>query len=531
MTTFALTAYPLSSAFSSQLERAAGEPVEVLVLPELRRLSLPAMTRRLRSLRGDCLIPLEDPTSIVLLPILEGLAAATRASAITIVHVDGTRETSSRSRGLAHAGRLLAASVHAQVAMRRARRDLDVLLGESRLDAPVAHRRVLYLNTNLWFGVRAGGSIAHVAGVANAFFERGYALDLATAPEPVGVTEMASVYKLTPPRSYGLPVESNLYRFGRTVPAQLQDVAEPGFVYQRHSIGSYAGAAISRRLRVPLVVEYNGSEVWVARHWGQPLRYERLAIDAENATLRHAHLVVTVSEALSDELLARGVEPARVIWHPNGVDEASFDPARFSEDAREALRDRYAIPHDAVLITFVGTFGQWHGADVLARAIRAQADWARENGVRFLLVGDGLTMPLVRAELEGLDDLATLAGLVPQVDAPLHLAASDVLVSPHVPNVDGSPFFGSPTKLFEYMAAGKAIVASNLDQIGEVLRDDLAILVRPGDVKDLGRGLREAAGDSVLRERLGRRARERVLDRYTWRHHVDAILERLPEAE
>jgi glycosyltransferase involved in cell wall biosynthesis len=274
---------------------------------------------------------------------------------------------------------------------------------------------------------------------------------------------------------------------------------------------------------VPLVLEYNGSEVWVARNWGRALRYERLALAAEEASLRHAQLVVTVSEALRDELVDRGVEAERVVWHPNGVDPARFDPDRFGAEERRALRERYGIPSDARVVTFVGTFGQWHGVDVLARSIRTHAAWARDFGVRFLLIGDGLKMPEVRALVEGVDDIVTLPGLVPQDEAPLHLAASNVLVSPHVPNADGSPFFGSPTKLFEYMAAAKPIVASDLDQIGDVLRG-VGVLVRPGDPDDLVRGLREA----LDHPELGAAARERVLERYTWRHHVDAMLERLP---
>ena len=59
-------------------------------------------------------------------------------------------------------------------------------------------------------------------------------------------------------------------------------------------------------------------------------------------------------------------------------------------------------------------------------------------------------------------------GLIPQEKGPQYLAVADILVAPHVPNPDGTPFFGSPTKLFEYMAMGRGIVASNLDQIGEV---------------------------------------------------------------
>src|SRR4029079_636814 len=120
---------------------------------------------------------------------------------------------------------------------------------------------------------------------------------------------------------------------------------------------------------------YNGSEVWVARNWGRPLRYESLALAAEGASFRHAHLVVTVSRVLADELVTRGVEPARVVWHPNGVDADRFAPDGTTQTERDALRDRYRIQRNAVLITFVGTFGQWHGVHVLARAAREQAAW------------------------------------------------------------------------------------------------------------------------------------------------------------
>lgn len=527
MRTFALAAYPLSGAFRNELEREAGGPIEMLVLPELRRLNPPALLRRLLSLEGRCVIPLEDPSSDALLPILEGLAGITRARTIEIVRSDGTRMRTGRGRAAMHVGALVAASADAQRALRGAGRDLAQLLHEPRSSAHADGRHALFLNTNLWFGVKAGGSIAHIAGVTNALVQRGYELTLATAGEPVGVTDAATVLRLRPPRTYGLPVESNLYRFGHSVPAQVRDVAAPSFVYQRHSVGSYAGAVVSRAAGVPLVLEYNGSEVWVARNWGRPLRYERLAVQAEDASLRHAHVVVTVSSVLADELIARGVEPERVVWHPNGVDADRFDPARFDDRDRSALRARHAIAEGAVVVTFIGTFGQWHGVDLLARTIRESAPWAHDAGVHFLLVGDGLKMPEVRRELDGLEDIATLTGLVAQDDAPLYLAASDILVSPHVPNADGSPFFGSPTKLFEYMAAGKPIVASDLDQIGDVLRDDLAVLVRPGEAVDLARGIRELVEQPQRGRELGSRARARVLERYTWEHQIDALLDTL----
>jgi glycosyltransferase involved in cell wall biosynthesis len=103
-----------------------------------------------------------------------------------------------------------------------------------------------------------------------------------------------------------------------------------------------------------------------------------------------------------------------------------------------------------------------------------------------------------------------------------------VLASPHVPNPDGSPFFGSPTKLFEYMAMGKAIVASNLEQIGEVLdHGRTAWLVTPGDVEQLADGIRRLALDPTLRRVLGDAARREVVDQYTWRQHTRRTIGRL----
>ena len=109
---------------------------------------------------------------------------------------------------------------------------------------------------------------------------------------------------------------------------------------------------------------------------------------------------------------------------------------------------------------------------------------------------------------------------------PEYLAASDILVSPQVPNPDGTPFFGSPTKLFEYMSMGKAIVASDLDQIGKLLtHEEDAILVPPGDAKKLAEAILSLAEDSDLRKRLGNQARTVAMNKYSWDSHVRSILD------
>ncbi len=145
-----------------------------------------------------------------------------------------------------------------------------------------------------------------------------------------------------------------------------------------------------------------------------------------------------------------------------------------------------------IVIGFIGTFGPWHGAEVLARAFGELIDRhpAYRDSLRLLMIGDGVKMPEVRAALDaaGVNDLAVMTGIVPQAEGPVYLAASDILASPHVANSDGTPFFGSPTKLFEYMAMGKGIVASDLDQVGEILEHGRAAqMVRPGRRRLAGR--------------------------------------------
>ena len=136
----------------------------------------------------------------------------------------------------------------------------------------------------------------------------------------------------------------------------------------------------------------------------------------------------------------------------------------------------------------------------------------------------------MREEIErrGLTDRLLLTGLIDHDEALRLLAASDVCVSPHVPNPDGSRFFGSPTKLFEYMGLGKAIVASDLEQIGEVIEDErTGLLSPPGDVDAAAAAILRLLDDPELRVRLGDAALAEARERYSWKAHARRILDAL----
>jgi glycosyltransferase involved in cell wall biosynthesis len=511
------------------------------------------MLKTLRQMSGACLyMALEDASSFAILPALQIAGAITGIRDQFIVDAE-FRISRIRSMDAAiSAVALLGASAYGLVrtglSMLRADRLLRLPRGALRANG----KRVLYLNANLWFGVKAGGSVGHISGVVNGFFREAYDVFFCSAGGRLMILDEVPSEQLEPPRWFGVPWEANYYSFDDRVVRQLEPVARkfaPSFIYQRMSLGNYSGVRLSRRLQIPLVLEYNGSEVWVARHWGRPLKLERAAVLAEEACLRHAHLIVTVSDSLRDELRARGVEESRIVAYPNCIDPEIFNPARFTADECSALRARYSIEPDATVVTFLGSFGQWHGVPILAEVIRRliehESRWLDEHKVRFMLVGDGIKMSEIRSILgrhcQG--KYVRLTGLVVQEAAPLHLAASDILSSPHVPNADGSRFFGSPTKLFEYMAMGKAIVASDLDQIGEVLKNSLrvqelpqfapppiealAMLCKPGSVEEHLQGIRFLVNQPNLRAQLGLNARKEALRRYTWSSHVRHILSSL----
>lgn len=391
-------------------------------------------------------------------------------------------------------------------------------------------RPVLYLRSDLSFGVRAGGSVGHIAGVVNQLKHFGAPPILVTTDDIATLDAGVEQHLVTPPEAFWNFKELPTFVLNEALEAAAAGALAgraPSFVYQRYSLNNFTGLRIARRAGVPLVIEYNGSEIWMSRHWGRPLKYEALSERIERLNLASADLVVVVSTAMKNEIAGRGMDASRVLVNPNGVDPDRYSPAVDGS----AVRARYGL-QGAIVIGFIGTFGPWHGAETLARAyveLRRRVPAAAQN-IRLLMIGEGATLAEVKRLLAegGALGSTVFAGLVPQEEGASHLAACDVLVSPHVPNPDGTPFFGSPTKLFEYMAMGKGIVASRLDQIGEVLEHEkTALLVAPGDVDALAAAMAKLAGDRTLRDCLGAEARRVAVERHTWREHTRRTIDAL----
>jgi glycosyltransferase involved in cell wall biosynthesis len=465
--------------------------------------------------------------------LLFGALAGARRTIILDAH-QGWREEG-RGRSLLAAPTRLAreAAISAQALMRAARqlRRLELAIkrgehlrsiGKRKKRAQTSPTKILYVRATPGPGTQLGGAASHINGLINAALKLGASISLVSNDQIAGLDENRTPLKIIWPKPIGTTRAAfDIYNNLLFTHAAVQQIerAQPDFIYQRYSRFSWAGVEATLRTGLPLFLEYNGSEVWVGRYWdrvgslGLLKRYERLNLAA-------AARIFVVSEVERQNLLREGVDDERIVVNPNGVDAERFQPGIGGESVRREL----GIERDETLVGFVGTFGPWHGVLALAEAIKLVPKEAR---VRFLLVGSGM----LRGEVErilregNVAHRALLTGAVEHGRVPQLLDACDVLASPHVPLEDGSAFFGSPTKLFEYMAMGKGIVASRLGQIGEVLKDEeTALLVEPGDVRALSEAILRLVRSPELRARLGAAARRAAVAQHTWTHNAERVL-------
>jgi glycosyltransferase involved in cell wall biosynthesis len=276
---------------------------------------------------------------------------------------------------------------------------------------------------------------------------------------------------------------------------------------------------LPRWLRPPLVYESHGYAPEVSRALPRMLASARPASPRKLARLarrerrvwHRAEGYVTITDALAQELAQRfGPRRARLTI-PDGV----RSPGSASVDALEH-GDR---PH----VVYAGHLYPWKGVDVLIEAV------ARLPGVACTIVGGLAGEPDLlrlehRAAALGIRDRVRFTGMVRPTEVAAHLEAADVLVLPNTPS-GVSERYTSPLKLFEYLAAGRPIVASDLPALREVVRHGVdAWLVTPGDPAALAAGVAHVLAERDLAARLADAGRARAAS-FTW----DARAARLDE--
>jgi glycosyltransferase involved in cell wall biosynthesis len=278
----------------------------------------------------------------------------------------------------------------------------------------------------------------------------------------------------------------------------------PDLIYERYNLYYLAGAWLAKRTKIPFFVEVN-SPLAEERDKHGGLKLRAVARACERFVWRAGKNVLAVTEVLRGHVLAAGVDPARARVVPNGVVLERFSQAP-------------GTANEIPVLGFVGFVRDWHGLD---EAIRAMADNPAIPAA-FTIAGDGPALPGLRALAAslGVADRVTFAGLVPHEDVPATVAGFDIALQPRVVE------YASPLKNFDYMAAGRAIVAPDQPNIREILAHERTALLfdpaRPGAMWD---AVARLLADPALRARLGAAARAELEARdFTWRGNAGRIV-------
>lgn len=391
--------------------------------------------------------------------------------------------------------------------------------------------KILFIRTDFFGPLRSGGSFSHISGFLDGLQELGHTVAL-TASSPCFEPGRYSFYHIPYSRRFvnfpEFPSISYNAILERTLPKIIEEF-QPDILYQRHSEYIYATSLIAEKYNLPLLLEANNSEWWWKKNWGFVF-FEKLLRKSEEFQFRRADAILVVSEVLKNDLIRLFELPSeKVFVNPNGVDIQAFRANITRDEIDAAIPNEYLVKWSGKrLCGFVGTFGEWHGVEVLAESILPTINQCKN--AHFLLIGDGKLRKNVEDILrrDGVENYVTLTGSIPHSAVPNYLAACDVLLSPHTENTDGTIFFGSPTKLFEYMGMGKPIIASGVGQIGKVIRNfENGILIPQRNPKALADAIHTVFSKPDLAAALGRAARADAEASFSWKHNAQRALDTL----
>ncbi|MCX7982643.1 MAG: glycosyltransferase family 4 protein [Syntrophales bacterium] len=274
-------------------------------------------------------------------------------------------------------------------------------------------------------------------------------------------------------------------------------LAKQKFVYVRQ-MNSFLPLLVARLMGAYIYFEVP-NDPYLAYSLYPPIK-RSLVRSIDRLCFKLSHYVIVLSQETKRRMeKIEGMETHKILVFPSGTDTDLFTPR-----PKEEACQRLGFDPQLIYIGFVGSFLPYQGVETLIEA--APYILAEEKGVRFLLVGDGPRRKNWEQEVKKkrLEKYFVFSGQVPYEDVPLYLGVMDICVAPHRRESNQS----SPVKIFDYMAAGKPVVASNIEAVREITEGSTAALLNePDDPQDLAQKISFLLKNKEKRQEMGREAR------------------------
>ena len=228
----------------------------------------------------------------------------------------------------------------------------------------------------------------------------------------------------------------------------------------------------------------------------------------ENTLPKVVDTVSCASQRLKEECENLGVDRFRIFDAHVGADIERFNP----DISGDSIKQKYKIEKPLILY-----LGQLHGGQYVETFIQTASRLINDykKDLTFMIAGDGYQAGELKktAQRLNLNGKLIFTGAIPHELVPQYIAAADVCLACFEENE--VTLCKSPLKIVEYMASGKAIVASNVGEVPRMLKR-AGILTPPGDVNSLADGILKILQDPVLKNNLEKLARERAEKEYNW---------------
>lgn len=295
-------------------------------------------------------------------------------------------------------------------------------------------------------------------------------------------------------------------------------------IHERFNLLALGGAWASKKLGIPYVLEVNADLLEQRKFKGAPEKGLRrlFAVWATRFCFQAAAKIICISADLKDHIHRQwNIEENKLAVLPIAADVEAFRPNHKSEQVRRGL----GLTTEPVVM-WVGGFYPWHDLDLLIESFVQVLQ--KQPKARLVLVGEGQTRPAVKQKVmqKGLQEAVIMTGAIAHSKVPEMISIAEVAVVPAAPVAASHGGTGTPLKLFEYMASGKAIVATALNQATEVIQDGQnGLLVQAGDINGFAKAMLDLLNDSGKRGRLGQNARQHAVEQYSWEQYTRQLEE------